>query len=164
MRRIVSILVENEAGSLARIVGLFAQRGYNIDSLNVAPTDERALSRITLITHCDDKILEQVIKQLNKLINVYKVFELNKSSHIEQELALIKLHIDPKRGEREEVISLVEIFDGVVLDISPKHISIRIAGVPEQINKCIVALSHLQIVEVARTGITAFSNSARTLK
>ena len=117
-RHIISLLMENEAGALSRVVGLFSARGYNIDALSVAPTEDATLSRLTIVTHGDDAVMEQITKQLNKLIEVVKVTDLNNSRFVERELMLIKIRATIK--EREELCRLVEIYRGSVVDISTK--------------------------------------------
>jgi acetolactate synthase-1/3 small subunit len=116
MRHIISILMENEAGALSRVAGLFSARGYNIESLCVAPTHDATLSRMTLVTHGDDQIIEQIIKQLNKLIDVVKVQDMVDAPHIERELMLIK--VQAVETSREEVYRLAEIFRGQIIDVS----------------------------------------------
>jgi len=163
MTRIISILVENEAGILARVIGLFAQRGYNIDSLNVAPVIGNNLSRITLKTDCNEKRMEQIIKQLNKLINVIKVFETSDVAHIEQELVLIKLQIEANKTDRQEMLSLTQIFSATVVDISQDYISIQLAATCKKVDKFIHELSYYNIIEVARTGVIALTSNKRGL-
>ena len=127
MKRIISILLENESGALSRVVGLFAQRGYNIDTLTVAPTDDDTLSRLTLTTEGDDQMAEQIVKQLHKLIDTIKVVDLTVGSHIERELMLVKIKAsDPEI--RAELKSCVEIFRGHVVDVTASTYTVQLTG------------------------------------
>ena len=126
MRRIISLLVENEAGALSRIAGLFSARGYNIESLTVAPTEDESLSRMTIVTRGSDAIIEQITKQLNKLIDVVRLVDLTEGRHIERELMLIK--VIAEREEREEVKRLVDIFRGRIIDVTNSTYTIELTG------------------------------------
>lgn len=163
MRRIISILLENEFGALSRVVGLFAQRGYNIDSLTVAPTDDETLSRITLTTNGDDKMVEQIIKQLYKLVDTLKVMELTEGAHVERGLMLIKIRSQDLL-ERSEIKSCVEIFRGSIVDITSKTYTIQLVGDAEKLDAFLEATKHLDVVEVVRSGISGISRGDKFLK
>ena len=163
MRRIISLLLENESGALSRIVGLFSQRGYNIESLTVSPTHEPSLSRITLVTRGDSRVLEQIIKQLHKLIDVLKVSDLTDGSHIEQELALIK--IASVGNKRDEVKRLVEIFNGRIIDVTSRLYTVRLVGEGAKLDAFIEQVREAaEIVEVARSGIVGMARGERALR
>lgn len=161
MRRIISILLENEPGALSRVVGLFSQRGYNIHTLNVAPTEDMSLSRLTLTTDGDDAKIEQVTKQLNKLIDVVKVVDLTDGPHVERELMLIK--IKATGAMRAEVKRLADIFRGHIVDVTASIYTVQIAGDVGKIDSFIDALEQVQILEVARTGVSGISRGEKTL-
>lgn len=161
MKRIISILMENEAGALSRVVGLFSQRGYNIDSLTVAPTDMETLSRLTLTTSGDDRTIERITKQLNKLIEVVKLVDLTEGSHIERELMLIKLKASG--AQRAEVKRTSDIFRGQIVDVTNTTYTIQLAGSSDKIDAFIDALSELTIMEVARTGVTGIARGEKVL-
>lgn len=162
MRRILSVLMENEPGALSRVVGLFAQRGYNIDSLTVAPTEDQSLSRLTLTTHGNEKIIEQITKQLNKLIDVVKVIDLTEGGHIERELMLLK--IKAGGAQRAEVKRTVDIFRGQIVDVSPGGYTVQITGNSSKLDAFIAALPEGDIVEVARTGVSGLSRGEKSLR
>ena len=164
MRRIISILVENEAGSLARIIGLFAQRGYNIDSLNVAPTDEKSLSRITLVTNCDSKVLEQIVKQVNKLVNVHKVFEISKRDNYEVELALIKISRTERTKSAAELSSIANIYQAKIVAVGEDYFLLETINSSSQINRLLESLEQYNILEVSRTGVIAITQNSKALK
>ena len=161
MRRIISILMENEPGALSRVVGLFSQRNYNIDSLTVAPTDDRSLSRLTLITTGDDARIEQVTKHLNRIVDVVKLIDLTGGAHIERELMLIKLKATG--AQRAEVLRTVEIFRGQVIDQTATSYSIQLAGTSEKLDGFLAAVSDCKVLEVARTGVTGISRGTKVL-
>lgn len=148
---IISVTVENRFGVLARIAGLFSARGYNIDSLCVAETDDPSISRMTIVVKGDEKILEQIYKQLNKLIDVIKVVDLTREEHVERELALIKVNT-PSFNERQEVMQLVSIFRGKIVDVGKKTLTIEISGSGDKIRAMIDLLKGFGIKEMARTG------------
>jgi len=161
MRRIIAILMENEPGALSRVVGLFSQRNYNIDSLTVAPTEDQSLSRLTLITSGDEARIEQITKHLNKIIDVVKLVDLTGGAHIERELMLIK--IKATGGQRAEVLRIVEIFRGQVLDQTSTTYSIQLTGTTEKLDGFLAALNDCKILEVARTGVTGLSRGTKVL-
>lgn len=160
-KRIISILMENEPGALSRVVGLFSQRGYNIDSLNVAPTHDESLSRLTLTTQCDDQVTEQITKQLNKLIDVVKVLDISEGRHVEREMMLIKVRA--KGEERAEVKRCADIFRGQVVDVGASYYTLMIDGDSNKLDAFIDALSELHVIEVVRTGVCGISRSERAL-
>jgi len=150
MRHIISILLENEAGALSRVAGLFSARAYNIESLTVAPTDDPSLSRMTLVTSGTDEIVEQVCKQLNKLIDVVKLVNLTDDIHVERELILIK--VEAENEQRDEVKRIVDIFHGHVIDMTDTTYIIEVTGDSEKIDAVLKAVEHISILEVVRSG------------
>ncbi len=163
MRHIISILMENEAGALSRVCGLFSARGYNIESLTVAPTENSSLSRLTLVTRGSDEIIEQITKQLNKLIDVVKLSDLTDGAHIERELMLIK--VKAVGGDaRDEVKRLSEIFRGNILDVTKTSYTIEVTGTAGKLNAFIEAIRDGMILEVARTGVSGVSRGEKGLQ
>lgn len=162
MRHIISILMENEPGALSRVVGLFSQRGYNIETLSVAPTEDNSLSRLTLTTICDDAKLEQINKQLNKLIEVIKVLDLSTGAHIEREIMLVKLRA-ASSSQRAEIQRLVDIFRGQVVDITPAIYTVQIAGTDDKLNGFIQAAGEKSVIEVVRSGVSCISRGEKAL-
>ncbi|MDM7322044.1 MAG: acetolactate synthase small subunit [Gammaproteobacteria bacterium] len=159
MRHIISLLMENEAGALSRVAGLFSARGYNIESLTVAPTNDPTLSRMTIVTHGDDQIIEQIIKQLNKLIDVVKVQDIQETPHIERELMLIKFQaVGP---QREEVFRLTEIFRGQIVDVTDSTYVVQLTGPGSRLDAFIEAVGTIPIIEMARSGALGLSRGAR---
>ena len=150
MRHILSLLLENEAGALSRVAGLFSARGYNIESLTVAPTEDATLSRMTIVTNGSDEVIEQITKQVNKLIDVVKVFDLNEGRHIERELMLIKLRAEGK--DREEIKRSADIFRGRVIDVTEKTYTIEMTGTGEKLDAYLEAINRELILETVRTG------------
>lgn len=161
MRHIISVLLENESGALARLVGLFAQRGYNIDSLNVAPTDDPTLSRLTLVTHGNDQVIEQISKQLHKLIEVVKVSDISEAAHIERELMLVK--VKANGNQREEVKRCADIFRGQIIDVTPTTYTIQLVGTGDKLDAFIQALGVTPILEVVRSGASGIARGEKTL-
>ncbi len=161
MRRLLAILLENEAGALSRVVGLFAQRNYNIETLTVAPTDDRTLSRITLLTHGDAGKMEQITKHLNRLIEVVKVIDLTDGDHIERELMLIKVRAV---GEgRAEVKRASDVFRGQVVDMTQDTYTIQLTGPSEKLDAFIRALGETTILEVVRSGVSGVGRGDKIL-
>jgi len=150
MRHILSLLLENEAGALSRVAGLFSARGYNIESLTVAPTEDATLSRMTIVTSGSDEVIEQITKQVNKLIDVVKVFDLNEGRHIERELMLIKLRAEGK--DREEIKRTADVFRGRVIDVTEKTYTIELTGTGEELDAFLEAVNRELILETVRTG------------
>lgn len=161
MRRIISILMENEAGALSRVVGLFSQRGYNIDTLTVAPTDDESLSRLTLTTTGDDGTIERITKQLNKLIEVVKLVDLTEGAHLERELMLIK--VKASGAQRAEVKRTTDIFRGQIVDVTGSTYTVQLAGTSDKLDSFIEALGELVVLELARTGVTGISRGEKVL-
>ncbi len=159
MRHVITVLVDNEPGVLSRISGLFSGRGFNIESLNVAETLDASISRMTLVTHGNEQIIEQIIKQLNKLVNVIKVFDLTGSDYVEREMALIT--VTAEAASRAEVLRIVEIFRGRVVDVSPKSFTLEITGDEKKIQAVIELLIPFGIVEIVRTGKVAITRGKK---
>lgn len=162
MRHILSILLENEAGALSRVVGLFSARAYNIDSLTVSITEDPTLSRMTIVTHGSDEVIEQITKQLNKLIEVVKVIDLNESDHIEREMMLIKVRATGK--DREEMKRMADIFRGRIIDVTEKTYTIELTGTSEKLGAFIEAIDRAVILETVRTGASGIGRGERILK
>ncbi|AMW79813.1 acetolactate synthase small subunit [Acinetobacter sp. TGL-Y2] len=161
MRHIISVLMENEAGALSRFVGLFSQRGYNIETLNVAPTEDPTMSRLTLTTYGDDHKIEQITKQLNKLVEVVKVVDLSEGAHIERELMLVK--VKALGAARDEIKRTADIFRGQVVDVTPTTYTIQVAGTTEKIDGFIDALAENTILEVVRSGVSGIARGEKVL-
>ncbi len=162
MRHILSVLLENESGALSRIVGLFSARGYNIDSLSVAATEDATLSRLTIVTHATEPQVEQITKQLNKLVEVIKVVDLNESKYVERELMLVKIRAVGK--DRDEVLRLTQIYRGSVVDVSNKTYTIEITGATEKLNSFLEAMDKALILETVRTGAAGIGRGERMLR
>ncbi|ODS24460.1 acetolactate synthase small subunit [Candidatus Endobugula sertula] len=160
-KRIISILMENSPGALSRVVGLFSQRGYNIESLSVAPTEDVSMSRLTLTTLGDDEKTEQITKQLNKLIDVIKVIELSNSVFIERELMMIKLKATG--SAREEIKHCVDIFRGQIVDVTPTIYTVQLVGDSDKLTAFIHAVDETAVLEVVRTGISGLSRGEKVL-
>ncbi|MBY0474026.1 MAG: acetolactate synthase small subunit [Nitrosomonas sp.] len=162
MRHIISILMENEAGALSRVAGLFSARGYNIESLSVAPTEDPTLSRMTLVTVGSDEVVEQVTKQLNKLIEVVKIIDLSDGNHIERELMLVKVRA--VGAEREEIKRLAEIFRGSIIDVTDKSYTIELTGTSEKLDAFLEATESNAVLETVRTGASGIGRGEWILK
>jgi acetolactate synthase-1/3 small subunit len=158
----ISILVENKTGVLQRVAGLFTRRDFNIDNITVGKTSEPGHSRITITTYGDNRTLEQIIKQLNKLIEVIKVREMKPEQTIRRQLALLKIHA-PTEQDKSEIIQYTNIFRGHIIDVTPKTITIEISGKPDNINALMDLLRPYGIKETAKTGITAITRGQKTL-
>jgi acetolactate synthase-1/3 small subunit len=154
--------MENEPGALSRVVGLFAQRGYNIDTLTVAPTEDTTLSRLTLTTSGDERIIEQITKQLNKLVDVVKVIDLTEGAHIERELMLVK--VKAGGAQRAEVKRTVDIFRGQIVDVAPSGYTVQITGDSSKLDAFIAAMPPADIVEVVRSGVSGVARGDKALK
>ena len=161
MRHIISVLVENEPGALSRIVGLFSQRNYNIESLNVAPTEDPTLSRLTLITKGSDQVIEQITKHLNRLVDVVKLMDLTEGEHVERELALIKLKA--VGDAREEIKRTVDIFRAQIIDVTQSIYTVQLAGASSKIDAFLEAVGGKVVVEVVRSGVSAIARGDRRL-
>ena len=162
MRHIISILLENESGALSRVSGLFSARGYNIETLTVAPTEDLSLSRLTIVTSGSDEVIEQITKQLNKLIDVIKVVDLSEAAHIERELMLIKVRAAGK--DREEVKRLADIFRGRIIDVTESTYVIELTGTSAKLDAFIQAIDTSLILETVRTGVSGIGRGDRILK
>ena len=162
MRHIISILLENEAGALSRVAGLFSARGYNIETLTVAPTEDMSLSRLTIVTSGSDEVIEQITKQLNKLIDVIKVVDLSEAAHIERELMLIKVRASGK--DREEMRRMADIFRGRIIDVTETTYVIELTGSGSKLDSFIQAIDKDLILETVRTGVSGIGRGDRILK
>ena len=163
MRRLLAVLLENEAGALSRVIGLFAQRNYNIESLTVAPTEDATLSRLTLLTEGDDEKIEQVTKHLNRLIEVVKVNDLTDGAHIERELMLIKIRTEGN-GHREEIYRTCRIFRGDVVDVTPDSYTVQLTGPTKKLFAFMRAIGEASILEVVRTGVSGIGRGDKILE
>ena len=162
MRHILSVLMENEPGALSRVVGLFSQRGYNIDTLNVAPTDDLTLSRLTLTTHGSDQVIEQITKHLNKLIDVIKVVDLIEGSHIERELMLVK--VKANEAQRAEINHCIDIFRGQVVDVNVNAYTLQLVGSSDKLDAFLEAIHYADILELVRSGVSGLARGEKILK
>ena len=162
MRHIISVLLENESGALSRVAGLFSARGYNIETLTVAPTEDHSLSRLTIVTSGCDEIIEQITKQLNKLIDVIKVVDLSEAAHIERELMLIKVRASGK--DREEMRRMADIFRGRIIDVTETTYVIELTGNGSKLDSFIQAIDADLILETVRTGVSGIGRGDRILK
>lgn len=163
MRHIISLLLENQPGSLSRVVGLFSQRGYNIESLTVSPTDDATLSRINITTASDAMVLEQIQKQLHKLVDVLKVQEVTECPHIERELMLVK--VKANGASRSEVHRISDIFRGQIVDTTATLFTVQLTGDSAKLDAFIRAMSEVtEVIEVARSGVVGITRGERALK
>ena len=161
MRRIISVLMENEPGALSRVLGLFSQRGYNVDSLTVAPTEDQTLSRLTLTTHGNDHVIEQITKHLHKLIDVVKVVDLTEGPHIERELMLLK--VKAQGAKRAEIKRCVDIFRGQIIDVGASAYTVQIVGNSDKLDAFIQAIGDADILEVVRSGVSGLARGEKSL-
>ena len=162
MRHIVSLLMENEAGALSRVAGLFSARAYNIESLTVAPTEDETLSRMTIVTSGSDEVIEQIIKQLNKLVDVVKVLDLSDGRHIERELMLVK--VKATGAYREEMKRMSDIFRGRIIDVADGSYTIELTGTGSKLDAFLEAIDKSAILETVRTGASGIGRGDRILK
>jgi acetolactate synthase-1/3 small subunit len=163
MRHIISLLLENQPGSLSRVVGLFSQRGYNIESLTVSPTDDETLSRLNITTATDAMVLEQIEKHLHKLVDVLKVQEVTETAHIERELMLVK--VKASGDDREEVKRMADIFRGQIVDTTVAQYTIQLTGESSKLDAFLLAISDVtDVIEVARSGVVGIARGERALK
>jgi acetolactate synthase-1/3 small subunit len=162
MRHIISVLLENEPGALSRVVGLFSARGYNIETLSVAPTEDPSLSRMTIVTIGSEDVIEQITKHLNRLVEVVKVFDLTEGSHIERELMLIKVRAVGK--EREELKRTTDIFRGRIIDVTDKSYTIELTGDGSKLDAFIDSIDRTSILETVRSGGSGIGRGERILK
>jgi len=161
MRHIISILIENESGALSRVSGLFFARGYNIETLTVAPTEDSTLSRMTLVTTGSEDIIEQITKQLNKLVDVVKLVDITEGGHIERELMMVKVF--SKGGDKEDILRLTDIFRGKVIDVTDTTYTIELTGTGDKLNAFIAAVT-MPILETVRSGVTGIMRGERALR
>ena len=162
MRHIISLLMENESGALSRVAGLFSARAYNIESLTVAPTEDESLSRMTIVTSGSGDVIEQITKQLNKLVEVVKVVDLFEAPHIERELMLVKVRAFGK--DREEMKRMADIFRGRIIDVTEKTYTIEVTGPGSKLDAFIEAIDPVTILETVRTGASGIGRGERILK
>lgn len=163
MRHIISILLENESGALSRVAGLFSARGYNIESLTVAPTDDESISRMTLVTSGTDEIIEQITKQLNKLVDVIKLVDMTEGVHIEREMMLIKVRVAGSEA-REEIKRLSDIFRGSIIDVTEDTFTIELTGTGDKLDAFIQAVGSVPILEVVRSGAIGIARGDKALR
>ena len=161
-KHIVGLLLENESGALSRVAGLFSTRGYNIESLTVAPTDDPTLSRATIVTSGDDRTIEQITKQLNKLVDVVRLVDLTEAAHVARELMMIKVRATGV--QREEVKRLSDIYKGKIIDVTESTFVISITGVSEKLDAFVKSVGDENILEVVRSGVTGIGRGERGLK
>ncbi len=162
MRHILSLLLENESGALSRVAGLFSARGYNIEALSVAPTEDPTLSRMTIVTSGSDDVIEQITKQLNKLIDVVKVFDLNEGRYIERELMLVKIRAEVT--DREEIKRTADIFRGRVIDVTDRTYTIELTGPRDKLDAFLEAIDSSLILETVRTGASGIGRGEWILR
>ena len=155
MRHTISVLMENTFGVLTRVAGMLSGRGYNIDTLNVAPTHDPKVSRMTIVTRGDDATMEQIVRQLNKLVNVMEVTDFRDYEYIDRELVLVKVKVDGKR--RSEVMQITDIFRAKIVDVQPKSMAIEITGNETKVTKFIELMESFGVLELTRTGKVALS-------
>jgi len=161
-RHILSLLVENEFGSLSRIAGLFSARGYNIHCLNVAPTNDESISRMTLVTLCNEQKINKLMKQLDKLVDVVSVKDLTEETHIEREMLLVKLKC--KKNQRDEVKRLTDIFRARIIDVTDTTYTIELTGASEKILAFINSFGQIKIIEMVRSGTLGISRGIESLE
>ena len=161
MRRIISVLLENEPGSLSRVVGLFSQRGYNIETLTVAPTEDPTLSRLTLTTIGDENVIEQITKHLNKLVDVVKLVDLTEGAHIEREIMLIKVRASG--AHRAEIKRCVDIFRGQIVDVTSAIYTIQLVGSSSKLDAFLEAVGDAAILEVVRSGVSGIARGEKVV-
>lgn len=161
MRHIISLLMQNEAGALSRVAGLFSARGYNIESLTVAPTEDETLSRMTIVTSGSDAVIEQINKQLNKLVDVVAVMDLTDGDHIERELMLVKVRAEG--ADREELKRMTDIFRGRIIDVTDKTYTIELTGAGHKLDHFLQAIEQKLILETVRTGASGIGRGERIL-
>jgi len=162
MRHVLSLLLENEAGALSRVSGLFSSRGYNIESLTVAPTEDASMSRMTIVTSGSDEVIEQITKQLNKLVDVVKVIDVSEAAYIERELMLVKVRA--VASAREEMKRMADIFRGRIIDVTDASYVIELTGTQEKLDSFLGALDGGLILETVRSGVCGVGRGERVLK
>ena len=163
MRRIISLLLEHEPGALARVAGLFTARGYNIEALTVAPTDDESLARMTIVTSGTDAVIEQITKQLNKLVDVVKLRDLTEGRHLGRELMLVKVSA-VNADQKDDIKRLVDIFRGRIIDVTESTYTLEMTGSTEKVDAFLEALSQVELVEVVRSGILGIGRGKNALR
>ncbi|XBC38377.1 MAG: acetolactate synthase small subunit [Buchnera aphidicola (Floraphis choui)] len=159
MKRIISILLENESGSLSRVIGLFSQRGYNIDSITVAPTEDPSLSKMTIQTKGDEKVIEQIEKQLHKLIDVLQVTEIEYENYLEREIILIKIK-SITSNTRKELKQITDIFQGIIVNVTSLHYTVQLSGTSNKLDSYLAVIRDIsEIIEISRSGIISISRN-----
>ena len=161
MRRIIAVLLENEAGALSRVIGLFAQRSYNIESLTVAPTEDATLSRVTLVTEGGDEKIEQITKHLHRLIEVVKVLDLSGTNHIERELMFVKIRAEGI--QRAEIKRTSDIFRGQIVDVTANAYTVQMTGTSDKLDAFVRAIGKSTVLEVVRSGVSGISRGEKVL-
>jgi acetolactate synthase-1/3 small subunit len=162
MRHTISLLLENEAGALSRVSGLFSARGFNIESLTVAPTQDPSMSRMTIVTRGSDNVIEQITKQLNKLVDVIKLIDLTEGEHIERELLLMKIKATTN-NQREEIKRLADIFGGSIVDVGEASYTVELTGKSSKVDAFIKAIEASLIIEVVRSGVSGIARGSKSL-
>lgn len=162
MRHIISVLLENEPGALSRVSGLFSARGYNIESLTVAPTHDPTLSRMTIVTNGDERRIDQIEKHLFKLVDVAALQDITVNRHLEREVALIKVGVEA--SQKDELTRVVDVFNATLIDVADEHFIVELSGSSEKIDELIKALNHFEIIETARSGVTGLAFAEQSLK
>lgn len=162
MRHIISVLLENESGALSRVSGLFSARGYNIESLTVAPTHDPTLSRMTIVTFGDERRIDQIEKHLNKLVDVAALQDITINRHLEREVALIK--VGAAQSQQDELKRVTDVFNAILIDVADQHFVVELSGSSEKIDELIKALSHFDIIETVRSGVTGLAFNEHSLK
>jgi len=163
VRHIISILIENESGALSRVAGLFSARGYNIESLTVAATEDKSLSRMTIVTTGTENIIEQINKQLNKLIDVVKLADISEGAHIERELMMVKVDA-AKAADRDELQRLADIFKGRIIDVSDNIYTVELTGEGEKLDSFLEAVDSRSIIETVRSGAIGIARGKKSLQ
>jgi len=161
MRHIISVLLENEPGALSRVVGLFSQRNYNIETLTVAPTEDPTLSRLTVMTVGSDRVIEQITKQLNKLVEVVKLVDLTEGAHVERELLLIKVRASG--AQRAEIKRTADVFRAQIIDMTPSVYTIQVVGTSDKLDAFIQAIGNASVLEVVRSGVSGIARGEKVL-
>ena len=161
MKHIISVLLENEPGALSRVVGLFSQRNYNIETLTVAPTEDPTLSRLTVTTIGSDKVIEQITKQLNKLVEVVKLVDLTEGAHVERELLLIKVRASG--AQRAEIKRTADVFRAQIIDMTPSVYTIQVVGTSDKLDAFIQAIGNASVLEVVRSGVSGIARGEKVL-
>lgn len=161
MRHIISVLLENESGALSRVSGLFSARGYNIESLTVAPTNDPTLSRMTIVTTGDERRIDQIEKQLNKLVDVAALQDITLGSHLEREVVLAKVIVTPE--QKAELDTIVKAFNGSLITVSDAQCIVEMSGSSEKVDELLKSLASLTIIELARSGVTGLSSDESSL-